>query len=200
MGQSRCSTRQPRGHRLRRRRLRRATRATIRSPGCKRQARQAFYLLQHQRGRLRHLRLLHARGARLLPPSDRRDGRGDEGGARHLVRRLAGPADAGRHDAGRQDHHHGAGRGQKACAAHHSRAQGQARREPAGAEHRADGRLRHARAAARRRRRPRRSSASATRRPRRPPRSRGSTWRTCPSRISSARRCAQPHGSKEKRT
>ena len=33
-----------------------------------------------------------------------------------------------------------------------------------------------------------------------PLRSRGSTWRTCPSRISSARRCAQPHGSKEKRT
>ena len=51
-------------------------------------------------------------------------GRRPEGGAGDLVRRLAGAADAGRHDAGRQNHHHGAGRGQKAGPAHHSGTQG----------------------------------------------------------------------------
>lgn len=41
-----------------------------------------------------------------------------------LVRRFAGAADTGCYDAGRQNHHHGAGRGQKAGPAHHSGTQG----------------------------------------------------------------------------
>ena len=80
-----------------------------------------FHLLQHQRRMPSDIFGFFTREElncfeRLLGVT----GVGPEGGAGDLVRRLAGAADTGCYDAGRQNHHHGAGRGQKAGPAHHS--------------------------------------------------------------------------------